>query len=688
MQCNHALLEPGWRFKLCPECLTRVREANEARDRLNQGHAASKSAVVENKSYRTRAALVVPSQTSGPPMAFCYFCNLRIFIPNTHASGPLVCESCYKLALVQQRQAREFACPPHPSSIIPLPLVPPQVQSLPSSVTTLNLPGPYLMRPKEHKVQHFVDLVPLVQRDVQTIPNKALPGLASTRIARSAHPGNPDPLPVLKSPSTDLVEDAADPGMDLDDLELAYPEDDELDLVLPVEADEELQSPLSSSSPPPENDGSSIYEIPDGWSSMSDLTELPDSDVGESEVDSDLEKASPSGSKSGLKIRIRIPPGYSFDNPPNVRVCGIKRCENRLEPGSRWKLCHSCRNKFRRYQRHRLHIKRPRLDLEEGAEVGDAMAEGRKSQNNPSDKVSSRCCTIRTCRKPLPPEDDYRWKMCEPCRMHMRFQQKRRRAIALLMQEDDSDASRGSLARYIIEQYEKQQAKRKRYGLDSDEGEEKSHEEVKEVEQPNAAVRSGHLEGMKEDIKMPDKSDLVRSASTFQHLSELLDALHAYLTGFLHAQIRYIGVKLRDGISTGPLEPFIFAFDGEFSFVTDAPLDSETTRASIMTIRQSLQDLLALDFKPIGEPNTKDDELIAQFGYFHTFILQIPSTGLQEENPVCHSPAVTDPAPASLDSIPAITRKMAGEVEIRVTKDQRHPLFAGQRAIIRFRLVG
>lgn len=90
---------------------------------------------------------------------------------------------------------------------------------------------------------------------------------------------------------------------------------------------------------------------------------------------------------------------------------------------------------------------------------------------------------------------------------------------------------------------------------------------------------------------------IIHQLTSFQDLSELLETLHEYLTGFLRAQIRYIGVKMKGGVVNGPLEPFIFAFDGEYSIVTNAAIESEVTMLEMFALRQHVQNVLALDFK-------------------------------------------------------------------------------------------
>lgn len=70
---------------------------------------------------------------------------------------------------------------------------------------------------------------------------------------------------------------------------------------------------------------------------------------------------------SGLKIRLRIPPGFRFNQQP--RLCAHHSCSSPVKPGSRWKLCDSCRARYRQYQRQRLGTKRPRLDTSEDAEM-------------------------------------------------------------------------------------------------------------------------------------------------------------------------------------------------------------------------------------------------------------------------------------------------------------------------------
>lgn len=86
-------------------------------------------------------------QPSMPPtvqLAQCYFCTTRIIVPIGHhpSSGPLVCETCFGLAVVRHRELQRQQEISHSSRIPQQTVVPPAVPHLPASYTTLSLPGP------------------------------------------------------------------------------------------------------------------------------------------------------------------------------------------------------------------------------------------------------------------------------------------------------------------------------------------------------------------------------------------------------------------------------------------------------------------------------------------------------------------------------------------------------------------
>ena len=151
--------------------------------------------------------------------------------------------------MTRQRQAPEYALPPLHASCVPSqplphashvlsPPVLPHIPVLPRSFTTLNLPGPSGPRSRtqrgpapvhEYARRPFVGANPIAEH-LKDFREESI--FISTRIARSAHaedfnvPTRQIPAPDAQSASG-VRQTPPDPdpdAMDLDDLELAYPE--------------------------------------------------------------------------------------------------------------------------------------------------------------------------------------------------------------------------------------------------------------------------------------------------------------------------------------------------------------------------------------------------------------------------------------------------------------------------------
>lgn len=162
------------------------------------------------------------------------------------------------------------------------------------------------------------------------------------------------------------------------------------------------------------------------WDSdLSDLTPLESSDDSDSD-NSDVEHAQ---AKRGREAIGKGAPGL-----PGQKgfVCVRSRCQNLLAPWSKWKMCHTCRLRFRERSRERNKESCPftREPLVHGAGA-DAGVGG------------SRVCAIRTCKTRLLPEAQYRWKLCERCRTRTRRQSRKRRygEVGLASDEDGEDAA-------------------------------------------------------------------------------------------------------------------------------------------------------------------------------------------------------------------------------------------------------
>ncbi|KAG5653884.1 hypothetical protein H0H81_009706 [Sphagnurus paluster] len=162
-----------------------------------------------------------------------------------------------------------------------------------------------------------------------------------------------------------------------------------------------------------------------GWDSdltdISDLSDDAESEVGDVESSSDSEP--PISRHSGLTIRIPArPPKYAS----STSVCNTRKCGRPLPEGYRWKACVLCRLNHREYQRKRQHIKgrHTRLDLEAAqfceTELAPPHINAQKTGRCAFLVPGARLCSIKNCTHVIPPRGEYRWKMCDPCRIRTR----------------------------------------------------------------------------------------------------------------------------------------------------------------------------------------------------------------------------------------------------------------------------
>ncbi|TFY76145.1 hypothetical protein EWM64_g7866 [Hericium alpestre] len=738
--------------------------------------------------------------------ASCYFCTAPIIVPPGHTSGPLVCEACYRRALAAKekqaaRQVQVHNIPRQAGQPMFAPPIPPQLPRLPASYTTLNLQGPSpgpppgpppMIVPSQARPPYppryvagksriseppsrpkYWEIRP-PQMDVSKSLDRgsAGTGIGLPLSGESASPGEqqgPSPMNLPHPDQSEPLPKAEEPDFDLDDLdglELAYPEDDEVasqsETVPAVAEAQSLSPPLP---PPPdlhqdvsmyelqpqheESTSStgprSVFDLPDGWDSeISDLTDLSDIDSGESEIDTDDPPSKRRRTDSGLKICIKIPPGYMRKlSERKQRPCVIKGCERMLDPGYKWKLCEPCRTKFREYSRKRVNIQTPRtyLDGVPNSTNADGQTMPDTSGEIPDAALSNdrRLCTIRHCRLPLPPAETYKYRMCEPCRIRSRFTSKKHRAMWYLFGDPNENGQKpiGGLSHYIIHEYEKQQAERLHY-------------EDKQSRSRKPMFVDKHASAVPANVQVAS-----RPRTAFQHLGELLQTLRAYLASFLHALAEHTRIKMKLNTPPTSMEPVLFIFNGEYSIVTEADLENNATLVDVVAMKRCIEEALGLSFKIMGTPIRQGHELLLRFTCLHTFALPMSgpihpqqaavSTNFDKEQPISRSvtarssalaqgeiahagpsaappdgvpsldlqtgsfparapasaikaepsssghplPAVSSFLPSAPPAKPVIAlRNMAGEVEIRVSMDKRHPMLSGQRRIVRFRLVG
>ncbi|KAG7445142.1 uncharacterized protein BT62DRAFT_211871 [Guyanagaster necrorhizus] len=207
----------------------------------------------------------------------------------------------------------------------------------------------------------------------------------------------------------------------------------------------------STTAPPPEKESTS------GWDS--DLTDLSSSDEESPFAGINQRRMADSGHSGDttseddeplpqsarqvrppaqpVKLVIRIPPrgpekiaaasaasssvaSSSSATPDPQRRCVIDACAAPLDHEYAWKCCKSCRKHHREYQRKRLGITKGTYNLDKEEK---SLSPKPDEQNLPP---GYRTCTIRHCSTVIPPVEAYKWKMCTGCRQRTKMLRKRR----------------------------------------------------------------------------------------------------------------------------------------------------------------------------------------------------------------------------------------------------------------------
>ncbi|KAF8057439.1 hypothetical protein FPV67DRAFT_1724123 [Lyophyllum atratum] len=440
-------------------------------------------------------------------------------------------------------------------------------------------------------------------------------------------------------------------------------------------------SPLSSREEPPPITIS-------GWDS--DLTDLSDLS---SLIDSDDDEPS---TTTGLKIRIPARP----KPPSDPATCTIKRCGRVLPKNYQWKCCVPCRLHHREYQRKRQGIqgRHTRLDVEVALHHDNDFT----PRPTPPPKVppsttseellltpGARLCSIKNCTHVIPAREEYKWKMCEPCRVRTRNNRNRIRRMNMGMGADASGGHPGAGA-----------------GMDVDgegSGSDSESEAVVGAERRDDEGSSTGLRrcqsldcGMRVDIasssvfcgqcttrlvrshrkwggrprSATSKSETTRKPSAespypeYKCWSALLDEFRTRITCFFEAQSLYL--RYKQSLEEYPRVTSTFGFEGEFSVVA---LDFDVLGRREVLHRQTikLKDEMAraggLEFKPTCWQSTPNRSIVTRFACVH------------------RKPQISQPLDVSAP-------QMHGELEIAVLPDHSHMLFPGQRTIVRFRLLG
>ncbi|KAJ7880378.1 hypothetical protein B0H14DRAFT_2707685 [Mycena olivaceomarginata] len=175
-------------------------------------------------------------------------------------------------------------------------------------------------------------------------------------------------------------------------------------------------------------------------------------------------------------------------------------------------------------------------------------------------------------------------------------------------------------------------------------------------------------------LEAPKKRKRSSPYPTYQCLDALLNDFGTRFHDFIEAQSYYF--LLRGGMGPQPPAEAMFDFSGEYSVVA-ADLDVVARKAQIELGVHDVKDAVAraggLEFSPtswlsiLGRPGG----VVTRFACVHLVNVFLPI-----RVPPGHPPN------------PAHPKSMQGELEVAVLPDDSHKYFAGEKTIVRFRLVG
>ncbi|GJE90231.1 hypothetical protein PsYK624_063590 [Phanerochaete sordida] len=390
------------------------------------------------------------------------------------------------------------------------------------------------------------------------------------------------------------------------------------------------------------------------WDSdLSDLTPLESSDD-DSEAEQDgaargRDAAAPTGScVPGVK-------GY---------VCVRSKCQNLLPQQSRWKMCHTCRLRFRELSRER------QQRLFTHAAAADLGVD------------PSRACALRTCKALLPPEARYKWKLCEACRTRTRRQSRKRRygEVGLASDEDGEDAE-------LLARLERR----------------KGRVAFKKLRLTFKGATVASVEAQKRarvaiSVLVPD--DAVRFPP-YQSLQRMLAELRGRLLGFVTVTTRYLRFKLQQqaappaaGGALDDVQPALFAFEGEFSEIAD-PTGGEVG-SRIEQVQGDVGRALGMAFALAGYDVQPDGTIVGQYTCVHEVLVPMPLAA--KPGPAALT-AATSGSPSQVAPgqgedqqenfvFDVIAKHMQGELRVSVLWDRSHKYFPGLRTIVQFKLFG
>ncbi|KAF8196785.1 hypothetical protein K438DRAFT_1825547 [Mycena galopus ATCC 62051] len=310
----------------------------------------------------------------------------------------------------------------------------------------------------------------------------------------------------------------------------------------------------------------------------------------------------------------------------------------------------------------------------------------------------ARVCAGRGCEHIIPSEREYEWPMCGGCRGY-----ERRMAERVLVKEgkmpppppgavqDAKDdfpvleatkpgrckyADCGMLMPAVLEGFEGtcEQCVRRRTAearrLPGRPPGARNKPKLKPVEAPG----NPPTVAPEKPLEVPQKRKRSTPYPAYQGCEALLKDFSTRFHGFIEAQSYYFLV--RGGMGPQPPPEAMFDFSGEYSVVA-ADLDVVARKAEIEAGVHGVKDVVAraggLEFSPtswvsiLGKPGG----VVTRFACVHLVDVFLPVR-----------------MPPGHPQTPSRAKSMQGELEVAVLPDDSHKYFAGEKTIVRFRLVG
>lgn len=321
--------------------------------------------------------------------------------------------------------------------------------------------------------------------------------------------------------------------------------------------------------------------------------------------------------------------------------------------------------------------------------------------------TSARVCGIKRCNIVLPP--DYRWKICDSCRRYQREYQRIRMEKARRRIEDFSriDTRESTLGRDHPASFSEEQPDEVTPGegsrvcavprcytwlLPVTKYRWKCCGVCRMRTRDDSRARQSTA-GAILDLEEPNSSVDISPFPTFQNRSVLLSEFGAMLGRFLEAQILYLRVKLQTAGEKAllKLDPVLFAFDGEYSTVTGQRGYQNNVQGKSGPEHgqeEEMQKEAASAVRELGST------LLTQFKSTEGFIIKSGGVIMRYK---CTLELITlRPLPKTTDSKDTNTssshvpymKPVFGELEVAVVPDDSHNILVGRRTIIRFRMLG